>query len=900
MQLQLGATNVTLQDGLGTWNGSAANALALWNQHLKRSRFGWINNSTAPIGAHNGKNNVVFASSVYGEGFGGDTLAVTVWWTTGGTVTTEADVLFNNAFHFNSYRGPLHSNVYDFHRVALHEFGHVLGLNHPDQIGQTVPAIMNSVISDLDSLTANDIAGAEFLYGYHITSSWSLNIIRGDLLSYQINADNNPTSFDATGLPPGLVINRSTGRIAGRPTTAAIYRGTVTAHSSLGDATANMTIEVRQPRITSADSLYELQVGDEVSFQVVAEGHPSSYQAVSLPPGLRINPQTGLITGILTLSGTYYSGLTANSPIAGAVTGQMSFHINPSQREMLKRFGLSVKALLADPARNRVYAAATSEPSLAAIETRNLTLFRTIPLANEPTAMCFSPDARELFVACNGVTTPLIEVIDLNTLTRVRDLPVPFAVRDMKMGLNGRLFLSALSYDASQVMAQIDSATGAELAAFPPGLHPGQLEISPDRHTLYLGEDSFPYASIWAFDVNGNVPAVRERAIVPGPFAGFTLSHDGRFLGVAVHSRRTVLKLSGNDVRQSLGEFTLPASQFVGGAIAFSRLDEKVFVTTGSTFFGIDVFNTANLAYSRTIDPGYFGPSEMVVDNSGKFLFGSDSPWSHLEIFPTGLGSDSVTPLAKSLLNVSTRLKTQPGENVLIAGFVIAGSEPKKIMIRARGPSLPVTGKLSDPVVELRGSSGTLLATNDNWNSNRASTILTGLAPIDEHEASIIATLASGSYTTIVRGAQAASGIAIAEVFDLTPDSNSKLKNISTRGKVETGDNVMIGGFVIGGNEPTKVLIRAIGPSLSRYGIQGALQDPVLELHGSNGSLIFQNDDWRSHQQADISGTHLPPADNRESAIVATLRPGGYTAIVRGKNSTTGVALVEVYNLETN
>jgi len=130
--------------------------------------------------------------------------------------------------------------------------------------------------------------------------------------------------------------------------------------------------------------------------------------------------------------------------------------------------------------------------------------------------------------------------------------------------------------------------------------------------------------------------------------------------------------------------------------------------------------------------------------------------------------------------------------------------------------------------------------------------------------------------------------------------TDSKLANISTRGKVETGDDVMIGGFVIGGDQPTRVIIRAIGPSLSGAGIQDALQDPVLQLFNGNGSMIFENDDWRSAQQDQINGSGMAPGDDRESAIIATLQPGSYTAIVRGKNDTIGVALVEIYNLETN
>jgi hypothetical protein len=191
-----------------------------------------------------------------------------------------------------------------------------------------------------------------------------------------------------------------------------------------------------------------------------------------------------------------------------------------------------------------------------------------------------------------------------------------------------------------------------------------------------------------------------------------------------------------------------------------------------------------------------------------------------------------------------------------------------------------------------------IVGSNDNWNEQRAALLANGLAPTVENEAGLVLTLAPGSYTVVVSGAGMTSGVALVEVYDLTPDSDSSLANISTRGNVQADDNVMIGGFIIAPDMATKVLIRAIGPSLGQYGVIGALADPVLELHDGEGNLVVENDNWRSTQPAAIIATGIPPADNRESAILATLEPGSYTAIVRGQNNTTGVALIEVYNLD--
>jgi len=218
------------------------------------------------------------------------------------------------------------------------------------------------------------------------------------------------------------------------------------------------------------------------------------------------------------------------------------------------------------------------------------------------------------------------------------------------------------------------------------------------------------------------------------------------------------------------------------------------------------------------------------------------------------------------------------------------------VAVRGIGPSLPVSGALSDPVLDLYDSNGKLLATNDNWIVNRLAIIGSHVPPNSELEAAIQITLDPGAYTAIVHDAKGQVGSALVEVYDLAP-SDSLLANISTRGKVGTGDDVMIGGFIIGGNDSTKVLLRAIGPSLSSQGVEGALGDPVLELHNSLGELIATNDSWRSTQQADITATGIAPENDNESAILTTLTPGPYTTIVRGQADTTGIALVEVYNL---
>jgi hypothetical protein len=266
-------------------------------------------------------------------------------------------------------------------------------------------------------------------------------------------------------------------------------------------------------------------------------------------------------------------------------------------------------------------------------------------------------------------------------------------------------------------------------------------------------------------------------------------------------------------------------------------------------------------------------------------------------------------PTRPTLLNISTRVRVLTGDHVLIGGFVITGTDLKRVLIRGIGPSLNGVGvTLSDPTLELhRGS--TMIATNDNWktrsggSSQQADIEATTIPPTNDLESAILMMLSPGTYTAILAGKDGGTGVGLIEVYDLGQGSNSKPANISTRGFVDTGDNVMIGGLIVGGGSGSgmaRVLLRALGPSIP---VAGALVDPMLELHDESGTTINFNDNWKTgpggiSQQAEIEATGIPPTNNLESAILQTLAPGSYTMIVRGVNGTIGVGLVEAYNLQ--
>ena len=261
-------------------------------------------------------------------------------------------------------------------------------------------------------------------------------------------------------------------------------------------------------------------------------------------------------------------------------------------------------------------------------------------------------------------------------------------------------------------------------------------------------------------------------------------------------------------------------------------------------------------------------------------------------------------------LNIATRLPVGTAQNVLIGGFIIQGSAPKRVVIRAVGPSLNgiVNGALQDPKLELHDASGATLASNDDWRSTQIGGLIdteqsidieaTGVAPTKDAESAMVVTLTPGSYTAVVGGANNATGIATVEIYDLDAVYPSTLANISTRGFIQDGDNVMIGGFIyLGGAGATKVVIRALGPSLAAFGITNPLSDPMLELHDGNGTTVASNDDWKSSPDAArLQTLGFQLSNDAESAIYQTgLRRGAYTAIVRGKNGGKGVGVVEAY-----
>jgi hypothetical protein len=363
--------------------------------------------------------------------------------------------------------------------------------------------------------------------------------------------------------------------------------------------------------------------------------------------------------------------------------------------------------------------------------------------------------------------------------------------------------------------------------------------------------------------------------------------------------------------QNKMGDYMTIVSDNTGADVAFAatfNLEEDIYYVRVAPGIAPSTPTPTPSPGTPTPTPGTPTPSPASTPTQTP----TPTPTPGVTPSPTSTPTPSATPTptpgvtppsASQAINLSTRMRVQTGDNVGIGGFIISGSAPKHVLLRALGPSITgISGVLADPVLELHGPGTFATISNDNWRDDpaqEAAILATGLAPANNLEGAIDATLNPGAYTAVVRGKNNTSGLGLVEVYDLSQAVLAKLANISTRAFVSTGDNIVIAGFVLGnhsGND--RIVVRGIGPSLAALGVSNTLADPTLELRDSNGALLMANNDWQEDaaQAAELTAAGLAPTNSFESGIAATLPPGAYTALLAGLNNGAGIGVVEVYD----
>jgi uncharacterized delta-60 repeat protein len=599
--------------------------------------------------------------------------------------------------------------------------------------------------------------------------------------------------------------------------------------------------------------------GQPFNYQIVASGQPTSYSATGLPPGLSIDPQTGLISGISTVGGTFLVTLSATNA-SGTGTATLTINLAPIIISPLTASGVVglqfVYQFVALGATSldvtNLPAGLTFDPSLSAI-VGTPTVTGTFQVALSATN-------------AGGTTTATL-------VLAVQPFPVTGPVITSSTSATGR---PGLLFSFQVITSGGSAAARLSVSGLPAGLNfdPMTGQISGTA-TM---EGSFAVA-LTVTDGNLTTTATLQLTFTSDPTVPVIVSPSQAAL------------VSGQPFN-----YTIAAP-----STADPATDPTTFALIGTLPPGLS-FNPMTGTISGSFQ-GSLGtvPSPKI---SGGII-------TNVQLFATNSHGVGTIPLVFFLAptgaqNISTRLAVGTDADVLIGGFIIDGNAPKRVLIRAIGPSLVdfgVTSALQDPTLELHDGAGTVLNTNDNWRDFQEQEIIdTGLKPTHDLESAILAFLQPGLYTAIVGSKNGLSGVGLVEVYDLGTasfdiSSAAQFANISTRGKVQTGDDVIIGGFILGDSGPVTVVARAIGPSLIPFGLPDALQDTTLELRDGDGALVEFNDDWETGEKQELMDQKLAPTDPREAAIRTTLNPGLYTAIVRGKDDTTGVGLVEVYVL---
>jgi YVTN family beta-propeller protein len=741
-------------------------------------------------------------------------------------------------------------------------------------VAATTPGAPTSVTAGANGQTSASISftspasnGGAAITGYTIRSTPSTGL--------STDTTSSPAVF--SGLTPGVS-----------------YTFAVTARNAAGEgpqsAASNAVVTVVDPPA----NVHALGGDASATLTFVPPAAPlpspvTSYSATSSPGGITVSGTSRPVIHV--------TGLTNGTPYTFTVT---THHANGSSETSTASNSVTPAKL---PARTSPWAYVPSEDDglVSVIDTSTDRVINAIDLGDGslPTGAAVNSAGTRVYIAMAGG----VKVIDPATQAVIATIPVPDNPSRVAVDPSGAHVYTA-NFEARS-MSVIDASTNAVTDTIPLPNRPADLDVDPAGASVYV---SLPdLQEIVRIDSASKIVAATSGPLqISGPIFA---APGGVLYAAAVEDLATL-------TASTLAPQSTTAACFglrVVLAVAVDPATGHAFFTCGPKNF--DPAGTVGQLGGGSVGAGTIPASISITPAGGKVYVTNTDDGTVSVVDAASMTVTATIPVGRFPLShghfiapaqsnpprlgaISTRMRVLTGDNVLIGGFVIGGSTPKTVVVRARGPSLAssgITNFLANPQLQLVFGDGTVLA-NDDWQSagNAADVVASAFAPSDARESAILVTLQPGPYTAIVSGSGGGTGVGLVEVFEVDHPENA-LAGISTRGEVLTGNDVMIGGIVIQGDSPQTVVVRARGPSLASQGVANPLSNPVLQLVSSDGTVLA-NDDWQSASNAAaIQASGFAPSDPRESAILVTLQPGAYTAIVSGAGGATGVGLVEVF-----
>ena len=688
--------------------------------------------------------------------------------------------------------------------------------------------------------------------------------------TYAITATGSPTSYAATGLPPGLSLNAATGAISGTPTAAGVSVVTLGATNGTGTGTATLTLTIAAagvvPVITSTTSgYYPGTVGSVfATYTIAATGSPTSFSAVGLPPGLTLNAATGAINGTPTAAGTYT--VTAKATNSSGT-------------------GTSVFAIaIAPPAAVPVITSTASGNNPANVGTEFPTY--TVGATGSPTSY---------------TATGLPPGLTLNALTgAINGTPTTA----------GTYVVALSATNSAGTGTSSLTITVAAANALPVFTNPATAPGTVGTAINYtLGATGLPTS----YTATGLPPGLTLNTLTGGITGTPTTA--GTYV-VTVTATNSTGTSTTSITFTVAGAGTAPV--ITGPATAPGGVGTAVYYTIGAT--------GSPTSYTATgLPPGLTlntltGTITGTPTTAGTYVATVNATNS------TGTSTTTltwvITPLGFShIVNFSARALSGSGSDTLVVGFVVLG-DAKNLLIRGIGPDLAsfgVTDFLAAPILTLFDASGGVLATDSGWGVNSSgqndAALISSTAasvgafplPSGSLDSALLVTVNNGAHTTGLLTTNGAAGVGLIEIYDTGGNPNASLVNVSARMNVTAGSGVLIAGLVIGGSESKTVLIRGIGPTLSEFGVSGVLADPQITVF-SGSTQIASNANWNNGTGASSAaqlvstsaevGAFPLASGSRDAALIVTLQPGPYTVQVTSVSGATGVALIEVYDTQ--